>query len=219
MASQTATKKKAAPKKKGPAPLKAQVDEQGDMIREVNAKVGDLGECLANISSKLEMIITAKEAPAIIHKTIEPMEMDAGRDGEAKLEASEGEVNLIKPVLGDINDPLIAEKVAMEAFMNEMVKVEIQETHEENAQLVFEITVNGIKELFHRGEQKTVKRCFVEGLARARPVSFACTEYIQEDGTRAFKYPARQGLRFPFSVIEDPNKMGKDWLRHVMKQP
>jgi hypothetical protein len=165
------------------------------------------------------MIITAKEGPALIHKTIEPMEMDAGRDGEAKLEASKGEVNLIKPIMGDVNDPLIAEKIAMEAFMREIVTVEIHDTNEENAQLVFEITVNGIKELFHRGEQKKVKRCFVEGLARARPVNFACVEYTQDDGTRAFKYPSRQGLRFPFSVVDDPNKMGKDWLRHVMKQP
>jgi hypothetical protein len=111
-------------------------------------------------------------------------------------------------------------KLQMEAFMEEMVTVEISEVSEEQADHGFPIFVNGQCEIFFRGERKAIKRKFVEGLARAKKTGYRNVLKVDRDtGEQEYVWPSKTGLRYPFSVIEDKNRMGADWLRSVLRQP
>lgn len=164
----------------------------------------------------------AKDVPVIITRAFEPMEQQVGQDSVRQFETHAGmgedEVILTKPGQ-DIDDPIFAEKAANLEFMNDMVTVNIHTTNEQNAAPYFEITVNGKPMIFHRGKKYTVRRYFVEGLARAKPVNFRNEEFTMSDGVRSVRWPSSTGLRYGFSVEHDPHPRGLDWLRSVISQP
>lgn len=164
----------------------------------------------------------AEFTPAITRRPgqFEPMEQQIGVDDAPEcVEDRHGEAVIQRVRVTDVDDPEFTEKQANMAFMNELVTVFIHSTNEKNADQVFDVAVNGMSCLFRRNETKTVKRLFVEGLARAKPATFDNQEYTDTDGVRKFRYPVHNGLRYPFSIVEDRNPMGPRWLAHVLAQP
>lgn len=164
----------------------------------------------------------AKDVPVIVTRAFEPMEEQIGQDSVREFTTAAGmgedETMLTKPTY-DIESPEFAEKAANLKFMEDMVTIQIHETAEENAAPYFEIAVNGLPKIFHRGKQYTVKRYFVEGLARAKPVHYKNEEFTQSDGIRSVRWPSRTGLRYSFAVVHDPHPRGHEWLRSVLAQP
>lgn len=147
----------------------------------------------------------------------EPMENKIGQDGVAEFK-EDG----VLATQGFETVPAINGKKAKLdalAFYNEPVTVHIADAYDENADSNFAVWVNGIPEVFWRGQEKTVKRMYVEGLARAKPVGFTSQEYMMDNGAKAYRYPSRTGMRYPFSVVEDKNPIGREWLRGVQAQP
>lgn len=160
-------------------------------------------------------------------KKIEPLEEQIGQDGvsEFKEDLSGSmligaeEPELVKPRPDSMESLAMKDKLANLEFMEDMVTIHIHDTAEKNADQIFEVAVNGSKrQVFVRGQQYTVKRYIVEGLARAKPVHYDNEEY-EENGIKGTRYPSRTGLRYGFSVIHDPHPRGVDWLRAVLKEP
>lgn len=151
----------------------------------------------------------------MLQKRLEAMEQQIGQDGTARFEDDE----LIKVATSTLDDPAMMAKVSTLAFMEEPVMVEIQEVSEDQADPGFPIFVNGQVELFRRGERKVVKRKFVEGLARAKKTGYR-NQLVVDPITReqTYEYPSKTGLRYPFSVVEDKNPRGADWLKAVLRQ-
>lgn len=110
-------------------------------------------------------------------------------------------------------------KAEVELFMKESVKVRIQTTAEKDAAQLFDISVNGMGQIFRRGMTYVVPRYFLEGLARAKPMTFENEEYRLADNTQAVRYPSSRGLKYQFDVIEDRNPHGEAWLNMVLNQP
>ncbi len=164
----------------------------------------------------------AKDVPVIVTQSFEPMEEQIGQDSvrEFTTVAGMGEEDtvLTKPKY-DIESQEFAEKAANLQFMEDVVTIQIHDTAEENAAPYFDISVNGKSMIFHRGRQYQVKRYFVEGLARAKPVHYKNEEFTQSDGVRSVRWPSRTGLRYSFAVIHDPHPRGHEWLRSVLAQP
>jgi len=132
----------------------------------------------------------------------------------------EGNAGLIRPVDDyDLDSPVLKEKDANEAFMRDKIVVSIADTTEINGAPWFNIWVNGEACTFIRGQQKTVARKFVEGLARAKPITYRNVEYTTADGLRDTKQSRHIGLRYHFSVLHDPHPRGAEWLAHVIAQP
>lgn len=153
-------------------------------------------------------------------KPVEPLEEQIGQDGDAVLEeVDHDEVILVKPNQESIESPICQEKLANLQFMEDKIVIHIHDTAEKDADPRFEVSVNGQGWVFERGKQYTVPRYIVEGLARAKPVHFRNHEYTDEDGVRNVKWPSSTGLRYGFSVIQDPHPRGSDWLRSVLAQP
>lgn len=214
MSSKSAAAKQAVDKPVRAAKAKTKPDPS------LEAKVDALADTVAKLADAVSQ--NAKDVPLIINRQFEPMEEQIGQDHVREFDTAAGmgedETILEKPKY-DIDNPAFEEKAANLAFMEQMVTINIHTTNEQNAAPYFEISVNGISKIFHRGKKYTIPRYFVEGLARAKPVSYKNEEYTMSDGVRTVRWPSATGLRYGFSVERDPHPRGLEWLRSVIAQP
>jgi len=108
--------------------------------------------------------------------------------------------------------------VSDEAFMNELVTVMVHTTTDENQPNHCVVSCNGLNQPLMRGFPTTVKRKYVEILARMKE-----TKYTQV--TRNPSAPdqidmvARHGLCYPFDLVKDDNPRGRAWLQNVLAEP
>jgi hypothetical protein len=129
--------------------------------------------------------------------------------------------------LGEIGHPEPIEKVAdtdfvkaveLEAFMNEVLTVIVHQDASDNAVENPCPSVNGINQPFIRGIEQKVKRKYVEALARGRVTKYAqrVTDASRPENIQMVETTA---LVYPFSVLHDPNPVGKAWLKGILSQP
>jgi hypothetical protein len=107
-------------------------------------------------------------------------------------------------------------KAAALAFMEEPVDVVVHESTDPNAEPVVSVFNNGIVQHFVRGATQTVKRKYVEVLARAKQTSLNTGEVTDNSGGRAIRINRHRALRYPFSVVRDTNRKGPEWLKKVI---
>lgn len=167
----------------------------------------------------------APVAPSIIVKgsnPSEPMEQTIGQDNPRVLSSTGDARAALEPALIEpVDRPLATldpEKLAMLKFMEDEVTIHIHATTNKEDEQIFEFFNNGRREVFRRNEQKTVKRYFVDMLARAKPTNFTHDTITDAQGVKQIKYTPHTGLRYPFSVVNDPHPLGRDWLRSVLNE-
>jgi len=124
-----------------------------------------------------------------------------------------------EPVIETVAESRDFSKLAAdEAFMNELVTVMVHSTTDENQPNHVVVNCNGMNQPLIRGVPTTVKRKYVEILARMKE-----TKYTQV--TRNPSAPdqidmvARHGLSYPFDLVEDKNPRGRAWLQNVLAEP
>lgn len=110
-----------------------------------------------------------------------------------------------------------ANMMEMEAFMHEPVTVMVHESTDPNDVDLVQVSVNGNRQFFQRGNPQTVKRYFVERLARAKRTSYM-QNLDERLGESMNNMTPRHALRYPFSVIEDKNPKGAAWLRQILAE-
>jgi hypothetical protein len=105
-----------------------------------------------------------------------------------------------------------------EVFMNEPVTIMVHSTTDENQPPQVIVNCNGMNQPIMRGYPTTVKRKYVEILARMKE-----TKYSQVTRNPAapdqIDMVARHGLSYPFDLVEDKNPRGRAWLTNVMAEP
>jgi len=123
-----------------------------------------------------------------------------------------------EPVIETVAESRDFSKLASdEAFMNELVTVMVHSTTDENQPNHVVVNCNGMNQPLIRGVPTTVKRKYVEILARMKE-----TKYTQV--TRNASAPdqidmvARHGLSYPFDLVEDKNPRGRAWLQNVLAE-
>ena len=123
-----------------------------------------------------------------------------------------------EPVIETVAESRDFSKLASdEAFMNELVTVMVHSTTDENQPNHVVVNCNGMNQPLIRGVPTTVKRKYVEILARMKE-----TKYTQI--TRNTSAPdqidmvARHGLSYPFDLVEDKNPRGRAWLQNVLAE-
>jgi len=156
----------------------------------------------------------AKNNPVTRNNYLESEDLQIGQD--SLVESKDGLLVKAKP--DQLDDPNFIKKADIESFMREEVKVEIAQSADEHVGIGFCIEVNGSKEFFMQGEQKTVKRYFVEGLARAKRTGYRTVKKREDDGDNQYNYMPTTGLRYNFVVVSGSQK-GREWLTAVMRQP
>ncbi len=158
-------------------------------------------------------------------RSMEPMEQSLGQTTETVL-PSTGDL----PEHGGIIDPAGSnelaktEKLATLRFMEEPVEIMIHESTDPNAEQFVFCAVNGEGAGTHklpwlpRGIPVTVKRKFVERLARAKPIALSTFDTTDATGALAKGLRSRRALAYPFSVIHDTNPRGASWLKGVLAE-
>lgn len=152
----------------------------------------------------------------------EPMEQVVGQDNPRTLSSTGDAREALEPALIEpVDRPMEGldnEKLAMLAFMDMDVEIHIHSTNDKDAEQIFELFINGQREVFRRNEKKVVKRRFVDLLARLKPTTYTQQEVTKSDGVKDIVYHPHTGLRYPFSVVRDPHPRGGDWLRSVLAE-
>ncbi len=117
------------------------------------------------------------------------------------------------------------EKAAALAFNEEMLEVIIAESSDVNPEHYVFLSVNGRGPMKNgdpwvpRGVQVKLARKYVERLVRAKPVAIRTVEARDADGAQTMRIQRTSALKYPFSVLHDPNPRGGAWLRDLMAQP
>jgi hypothetical protein len=126
-------------------------------------------------------------------------------------EIGRGDVDLIEPVVS-------MDYAAMEAFMHEPVTVVVMGSGDDNDADLVHMSVNGVSQFFRRDTAQTVKRMYVERLARCKKTDFS-QKLDDRLGEAEFNTMSRRhSLRFPFQVLEDKNPKGAAWLKGILAQ-
>lgn len=105
------------------------------------------------------------------------------------------------------------------AFMEEPVTIVVMSSGDQNEIALVQVAVNGVTQFIKRDEPITVKRKYVERLARCKKTDFS-QDLDERNGEQSFNIlNRRHSLRFPFSVIQDPNPKGPGWLKQILTEP
>lgn len=187
-------------------------------IEKIERTLEEQRQTSEHIVAAMNRLTDAINNPVAPSRYAEAAERDLGGEGVAEFREDGDEQLIERPSLGDVDNPLFKEKLENMAWDQQMLEVHIHESADKDAQQVFEITVNGESELFRRGERKRVKRMFVEGLARAKPISYSNEEYLGGDGRQHVRYPTHKGLRYPFALV-NPSARDNAWLNSILAQP
>ena len=148
-------------------------------------------------------------------------ETDVSTDSVATMPAT-GDIkreDFLDPVIEIETAPAnaLSDHAAQLAFLEEKVDVMVHESADPNAEPIVETWVNGVAQRFIRGQVQTVRRKYVEVLARAKNTNVTTKESFRngERGTDILKHTA---LKYPFSVMRDDNPKGGQWLKGVLAQ-
>jgi hypothetical protein len=119
-------------------------------------------------------------------------------------------------VIEVVKDVSKAEKLA---FMEEPVTILVMSSGDPNEIPLVQVAVNGVTQFIKRDEPITVKRKYVERLARCKKTDFN-QALDDSQGEVSFNVLTRRhSLRFPFSVIQDTNPKGAGWLKQILTEP
>lgn len=104
--------------------------------------------------------------------------------------------------------------ISAEAFMNELVEIEIAETTDENQPPHVLLNVNGVSMPILRGQPVQVKRKYVEVLARCKETRYKQPTRDMGNPEQGNQLIGATALTYPFQVLSDSGK-GAAWLRAV----
>lgn len=98
--------------------------------------------------------------------------------------------------------------------MDEKMTITVASTTDKNAENPVLVSVNGRNMYFFRGGPTVCKRKYVERLARAKATSF--DQNLDATDPEEYKRLIQTtSLQYPFSVMNDPNPAGSDWLLKI----
>lgn len=157
----------------------------------------------------------AKNNPVLASGVISTEDMPTGqtvRTGNP--DAATAQERIGEPQLVQVADSLDMdpEKEAMMRFMEEPVTIRPTRTTDPK-ELVFELTINGRPELFRVGQEKTVKRYYVDHMARMKVTSYTQQETVNAEGEKTFINIPHTVLKYDFEMVRDANPLGESWLR------
>ncbi len=112
------------------------------------------------------------------------------------------------------------DQLDFEAFMRDVLLVQMHDPASEDDQQFAEVTVNGDYVCAVRGDQVRMRRYHVAVLANAKQFRVSQKKITTADGSMGYQEVTRVVLTYPFAVLEDPRgKVGADWLRKLIQTP
>lgn len=128
---------------------------------------------------------------------------------------SKGKATLEPTEVIPVETPVSQDKLAALAFNEEVVTILVHESTNPTDEPMPEVWVDGRAQRFLRGHEQPVKRKYVEALARAKKTTYSQVKLPDNAG---YKNVPHTALRYPFSVTQDANPRGRDWLKAILAQ-
>ena len=148
--------------------------------------------------------------------SVDSGDMQIGQDSPLELPEVGNSINRNIDV---VDGPDAMDKAEMLAFMEEPVKIMVHTSADPNAEAVIQTGVNGRTQFFIRGMDQVVRRKYVECLARAKHTGFTQkTVNDLQTGNVTQKMIPHTALKYPFSVVQDDNRRGRDWLKQILAE-
>lgn len=145
--------------------------------------------------------------------------MQVGQDRAAEFPTASRKVKRDDRIVEPVEGPMGTDFYEELKFMEELVEVMVHESTSENAEPIVEVFHNVTSQRFIRGQVQTVKRKYLEVLARAKKTGFRQQVYADRlTGEAVQKMIPQTALQYPFNVVSDPNPRGAPWLRKVLAE-
>lgn len=118
-----------------------------------------------------------------------------------------------------VDRPVKGAKFDLLRFMEEPVKVVVHRSADKTVDPVVEVWNGGVRQMFIRGAPITVKRKFIEVLARSRDLKYDQQVYVDKgSGEAVNRMIPVVGLKYAFDVLEDRNPDGRAWLQNLLQE-
>lgn len=117
-----------------------------------------------------------------------------------------------------VDGPEWKNKAAILAFMEEPVTILIYESMDRNAGDWCEFSNDGRRVIIQRGVPTTIKRKFLEVIARCKQTGIGQRAIRGDYGVEGYEYPEHTSLKYPFQLIEDKNPKGAAWLKKILAE-
>ena len=104
------------------------------------------------------------------------------------------------------------------AFMEEKITIRLERTSEKNAPAFIDVGVNGRTEWLEKGKPITIARKYVDVLARCKSDYIETIAPNAESGEIVNRLARNTTAKHPFTVVQDTNPRGYDWLTGVLAQ-
>jgi hypothetical protein len=192
----TAPKAATAPARKG----------NGRAQTAVQAAVGIDYEKLAGmVAQKLQPVFAPRA------KQAETDQFNVGQHDDLGLMLADGSLATGGADIAAIDKPLHSDYVQELAFMEELITITVAETEDANAENPIIVGNNGAFFPFFRGQPVTAKRKFVDNLI-VKATRVTTPEVTNAAGERVNLIKRHSAHRYPFTVNEDRNPRGREWL-------
>ena len=143
-----------------------------------------------------------------------------GQDRPRAMKSTGPALESIEPQRIQIVDgPVNKEKLEEEAFMQDILEIEVHQTTDKTAQPIPQVTVNGRSQYFIRGRRQPVKRMFVECLLRMKKTSFTQQKTQDAEGNEKYDNHPHTVLEYEFAIHHDPaGAKGRDWYNKLRQE-
>jgi hypothetical protein len=196
-----------------PTPVLQAGEEQALSVPEVGPAAVEAGS-LAELQQQIDAQ-QAKNRPVQISQREEAFESLA-KPQTFEIPATGDLTNLRRPDL--VLESAESLNVDMEAFMNELVIINIAESGDPTAENPVMLSINGRAVYVKRGEDSVVRRCYVEQLLRAKPVGIRTEVGRDQNGDPTNKITKTPAMKYPFAVVRDDNVNARAWMRKILSE-
>lgn len=117
-----------------------------------------------------------------------------------------------------IDSPLDNDYFGALAFMEEPVTIRLERSQEKFSPQVVDVYVNGSPQWIKVGVPQTIKRKYVEVLARAKPDAVQTITGSLNDENPQNRIERYTSAKHPFSVLRDDNPVGIEWLTRILAE-
>ena len=121
--------------------------------------------------------------------------------------------NKVAPVDPKIHKNYLADL----AFMEEEIEIMVHEDVNPNAENPVIAGNNGRTVIFPRGVPVRCKRKFVDSLI-VKHTNVTTNETVTHNNEKSFAVKQVSAMKYPFTIIQDKNKKGAEWLRTRMAE-
>lgn len=136
---------------------------------------------------------------------------------DASVDLSDISLTGDRPEIEPVEGPNAMVRAEELAFMEEKLEIMVMDNPDTNAVPLPRVSVNGRNQFFLRGSPQTVRRKYVEALARGKVTRFKQKNSVDpQTGHIRQEMLPYTALADQFQVIHDPNPKGIDWLRRII---